>query len=75
MVEHDCRDPPYLEIVNKEHVEHKVVQSSGGIFPSNDIGVRLLDLCDGASFGEKSFDSVHIFHKNWSVKLGFWNLI
>ena len=64
-----------MKVVDKEHIEHKIVDGSGRILPSNDVGIRLLDLGDRASFRKKSFDSVHIFHKNWSVKLGLGNLI
>ena len=52
--------PPNVEIINKEHVEDKVFDGSGGLFPGNDVLVRVLDLVDGAALGDEHLDSVHV---------------
>ena len=63
-----------MEIVDKEHVEDKVVDCPGRIYPGYDVIVRLLHPAHGAPLGQKSLDSVHILHKSCSVKLRLGNL-
>ena len=67
--------PPNVEIIDKEHVEDKILDSSCWLLPGNDVLIGVLDLVDGAALGDEHLDSVHIVQKLRSFKLWFWNFI
>ena len=64
-----------MEVVDKEHVEDKILDGGGRFLPSNDVIISLLQPADGASFRKKMLDSIDIMKKLGSFKLWLGNFI
>ena len=75
IVDQEQRNPPDVEIINKEHVEHKVFHCPSRFFPGNDVLIGVLDLIDGAALGDKHLDPVDVVQQFGSFKLWLWNFI
>ena len=68
-VDEKYRKPADVKIVDKEHVENKILDSSPGFFPGDYILVTLFVSVNCAALGKEMLNSVDIVKKLRSLKL------
>ena len=73
-VDEKYRKPTYVKVVDEEHIENKILDSSPGFFPGDYILVTLFVSVNCASLGKEMLNSVDIVKKLRPFKLWLWDL-